>query len=82
MTVFGRVGLLSRKVKEILGRSARYILILSPVLRDSEKRVFDAQRWHFSGSIDDWIHTGHSGQIGTLARVLIPLLGTDRYFDL
>ena len=82
MALFGHVGPPSPKVADFLSRSARYIPVMRFVLRDSEKRVFDAQRWHFSGSIDDWIYTGHSGQIGTLARMLIPLLGTEQYFDL
>ena len=55
------------------------------VLLDRDKRVFAAQRWHFSGTrqrVDDWIDTGRSGQIETAARALIPRLGTNEFFDL
>jgi hypothetical protein len=80
--IFGPLGPLPRSAREHLEQAGRYIPILRFVLVDHEQRVFTAQRWHFSGSIDDWIYIGHSGQIAELARQIVPRLGTDAYFEL
>ena len=83
--MFGRLGPLPPRAVESLEQSAHYIPIVRFVLLDRDKRVFAAQRWHFSGTrqrVDDWIDTGRSGQIETAARALIPRLGTDEFFDL
>ncbi len=81
-SVFGHLGPMPRRAVEFLEQSGHYIPIMRFVLRDRERRLFDAHRWHFSGSIDDWIDIGHSGQIEALARRLIPKLGTDAFFEL
>jgi hypothetical protein len=52
------------------------------ILDDQQTREYHAERWCYSGSIDDWIYAGHSGKIGTLAKTLIPKLGTDEFFEL
>ena len=80
--IFKRQGPLPSRAVELLDRSAHYIPVMRFVLLDRDKRVFAAQRWHFSGSIDDWINVGHAGQIGPLAHKLIPRVGTDAYFEL
>ncbi len=80
--IFGRSGPLPLRAMEHLDRSAKYIPIMRFILHDQEHRGYTAERWNFRGSIDDWIYTGHSGQIKTLARALIPVLGTDRFFEL
>jgi len=79
--IFGHLGPLPQSAVEHLGQTGHYIPILRFVLLEREQRVFSAQRWHFSGSIDDWIYIGHSGQIAALARQFVPRLGTDAYFE-
>jgi len=80
--IFGHLGPLPQSAVGHLEQAGHYIPILRFVLLDHEQRVFSAQRWHFSGSIDDWIYIGHSGQIAALARQFVPRLGTDAYFEL
>ena len=80
--IFGRSGPLPRGTLDLLDRSAQYTPILRFVLLDREKRTYTAERWNFLGRIDDWIDIGRSGNIATLARNLIPVLGTDQFFEL
>ena len=80
--IFADYGPLPQSAIEGLDQSAHYTPILRFVRHDSDRREFTAERWCFLGSVDDWISTGHSGQIEALARALIPLLGTDGFFDL
>ena len=82
MAMFGRVGPPDPGVAERLNRAASYIPVMRFILNDRDSRAYIAQRWHFSGSIDDWFDIGHAGPAATLARTLIPVLGTDAFFDL
>lgn len=61
---------------------ARFSPEMRFTLADEETRLFFAERWCYRGSIDDWIDIHRSGEIGLLAKTLIPTLGTDRFFDL
>lgn len=63
-------------------RHAQYSPVMRFILDDQETREYHAERWCYRGSIDDWIYAGHSGKIGTLAKNLIPKLGTDELFEL
>jgi hypothetical protein len=58
----------------------------APVLRftliDDQKRHFKAERMCYLGSIDDWIVIVFDKSIEELARVLIPALGSDEFFEL
>ncbi len=81
-SIFGHLGPLPRSAVGHLEQAGQYIPIMRFILLKRERRVFSAQRWHFSGSIDDWIDIGHSGQIADLARTLVRRLGTDAYFEL
>jgi hypothetical protein len=80
--IFGILGLVNRAAEEYLDRSAQYTAIMRFILDDPEKRDYHAERWCFRGSIDDWIYAGQSGRIETLARKLIPTLGTDDFYEL
>ena len=51
-------------------------------LTDKERRLFTAQRMCFMGGIDDWINIEFDRPIAPLSRKLIPLLGTDKFFEL
>ena len=80
--IFAELGPLPHSATVHLERSAQFTPILRFVLQDAEQREFTAQRWCFRGSIDDWIYAGYSGAIENLARQLIPVLGTDEFFEL
>lgn len=77
--VMGRTG---QEAQAFQLRSTRYTPIMRFVLYDHDKRLFGAERWHFSGSIDAWFGIGRMGRLDTLARALIPVLGTEAYFEL
>ena len=56
--------------------------IMKFVLVDEATREFDAYRWCFKGSIDDWMGIGHSGQLKELVDKYCPALGTDKFYEL
>jgi hypothetical protein len=63
-------------------RHARYTPVLRFVLLDPTRRRFGAQRMCYLGSIDGWLELGHTGPVAQLARVLIPTLGTEQFYEL
>lgn len=56
--------------------------MLQFVLTDKVKRVFEARRYCFLGSIDDWIAIGEVGALSKLVKTYVPHLGEESYFDL
>jgi hypothetical protein len=58
----------------------------TPVLRftliDDRQRRFQAERMCYLGSIDNWIAIAFDKPIEELARLLIPVLGSDEFFEL
>jgi hypothetical protein len=83
--ILERSGLLlpgmEERIQEHLEQSSRFEPILQFILSDREQRAFRVQRWCYLGGIDDWIEIEH-GSLEELALKLIPLLGTDEFFDL
>lgn len=63
-------------------RYARYTPLLRFTLLDPTRRRFGAQRMCYLGSVDGWLKLGQTGPVATLARALIPTLGTDQFFEL
>lgn len=63
-------------------RFARYAPVLRFILLDPTARIFGAERMCYLGDIDDWLTLGQTGPIAALARVLIPTLGTEQFYDL
>jgi hypothetical protein len=63
-------------------RHARYAPVLRFVLLDAKQRRFSAQRMCYQESIDGWLELGHTGPVAQLARVLIPTLGTEQFYEL
>ncbi len=61
---------------------AHYTPVLRFTLLDPTQRWFGAKRMCYRGSIDGWLELRQTGPIAELARVLIPTLGTDQFFDL
>jgi hypothetical protein len=84
--ILGQAGLNIEKVEERLQEELDRYTQFTPVMRfildNHETREYHAERWCYSGSIDDWIYAGHSGKINSLAKKLIPALGTDAFYEL
>lgn len=59
----------------------RYMPMLRFHLIDKADRVFEACRWCFLGSIDDWFPLD-SGSLGELIDKYAPHLGAESFFDL
>ncbi|MCD4671179.1 MAG: hypothetical protein K8R77_00815 [Anaerolineaceae bacterium] len=60
----------------------QYTPVMKFILSDKEKRLFDAERMCYLGSIDDFIGIDYDKTIEELAGALIPKLGTDALFEL
>jgi hypothetical protein len=73
---------IAERVRDLEERHARFAPVLRFTLVDRERREFRAERWCYLGSIDDWITLGQTGTAAELARVLVPALGTDAFYDL
>src|ERR1051326_8215020 len=56
------------KIEEWLNHFRTYSPKLQFVLVDREKRIFQAQRYCYLGSIDDWIDIGETGKLAALAK--------------
>lgn len=73
---------LSERLQAMEERHARHTPVLRFILLDPTQRRFGAQRMCYLGSIDGWLELGQTGPVATLARALIPTLGTDQFFEL
>ena len=71
----------SASIEEQLRRNLRYDAVFRFVLLDPETRVFQAQRFCYLGSIDDWIFIGESGSLTEVVRCL-KHIGQDSYYEL
>jgi hypothetical protein len=69
------------KIQTHLESSSRFSPVMRFILVDEGDRTFRAERWCYKGSIDDWIDVDY-GPIQELASRLIPVLGTEDYFEL
>jgi hypothetical protein len=70
-----------RRLEEELSRQARYEAVLRFILVDKKERAFRAERMSYLSGIDDWIEIGERSSIAILANEMIPLLGTDEFFE-
>jgi hypothetical protein len=52
------------------------------VLRDTETRRFEVQRWCFRGSVDNWSYPLASGDLSTLVAKYVRHLDKASFFDL
>jgi hypothetical protein len=73
---------MKNRIQEQLDKMARFSLILRFTLVSLEERIYKTERWSYLGDVDDWIDIGASGKLEKLARRLIPILGTDDFFEL
>ncbi|HEY6411381.1 MAG TPA: hypothetical protein VIY29_28300 [Ktedonobacteraceae bacterium] len=73
---------LAEQLRAVEERHARYTPMLRFILLDPTQRSFGTQRMCYRGSIDGWLELRQTGSVATLARALIPTLGTDQFFEL
>ena len=85
--IFGNVTALQSetvkmRLQEEFDKMARFSPILRFILVDMQERKFKAERWSYLGDDDIWIDAGASGDLEQLADRLIPLMGSDEFFEL
>ena len=73
---------LAERLQAVEERHAQYTPVLRFILLDPTRRRFGAQRMCYLESIDGWLELGQTGPVATLARALIPTLGTDQFYEL
>jgi len=73
---------LAERLQAMEERYARYAPVLRFILLDPTQRRFGVQRMCYLGSIDGWLELGQTGPVATLARALIPTLGTEQFYEL
>jgi len=71
-----------RRIEERERRSGQFSPMMRFILTNKERRLFSAQRMCFMSGMDDWIYLQYDKPIGKLARQLVPVLGTDQFFEL
>ena len=69
-------------MKAIMIRRAKYSKVMQFTLEDPDARSFSAERWCFSGSIDDWIPLACDAPLPELIQKYVPHLGRESFFDL
>jgi len=52
------------------------------VLLDKQTRKFQAKRFCYLGSIDDWMNIGRAGQLADLVKQYVVHIGKSSYFEL
>ena len=62
--------------------SLHYAKLLRFTLVDPDDRLFDAERWCFRGSIENWIPLLESGPLGPLVANYARHLGQESFFEL
>lgn len=65
-----------------MDRRARFTPVLRFMLVDPAHRSFRTERMCYLGSIDDWISVGQTGPVERLAQEVLPVLGTEEFFEL
>ncbi len=73
---------LAGELRTLEERHAHYTPVLRFTLLDPKQRRFGVERMCYLGSIDGWLELGQTGSATTLARALIPTLGTGQFFEL
>ena len=73
---------LAEQLQALEERHAHYTPVLRFTLLDPKQRRFGTERMCYLGSIDGWLELGQTGPVATLARALIPTLGTEQFYEL
>lgn len=75
-------GVQIERAKTALQSVLSYSPMLQFVLVDKEKRLFEARRYCFLGSIDDWISISGAEPLSELVKTYVQHLGEESYYDL
>jgi hypothetical protein len=70
-----------QRLEETLSRQGRYEAVLRFILVSKTERTFRVERISYLSGIDDWIQIGPVSGLADLAHEIIPLLGTDEFFE-
>ncbi len=74
---------LAEELRALEERHAHYTPVLRFTLMDPKQRRFGSERMCYLGSIDGWLELyGQTGPVAELAHALIPMLGTEQFFEL
>ena len=68
--------------KAIVEKFLNYSPMLQLILVDKEQRLFEAQRYCFLGSIDDWMIIGTVDVLPKLVKTYVKHLGEESYYEL
>jgi len=71
-----------QRIDTEMQRYSQFTPVLCLKIRDTDARIFSAQRMCYLSHVDGWLDLHDSGKIEPLARRLIPKLGTDALFEL
>ncbi len=71
-----------RRLEEEVSRQARYEAVLRFILVEKKERTFRAERMSYLSGIEDWIEIGEESKVVALANEMIPLLGTEEFFEI
>jgi len=86
LDILGRVMLPTARaraqVEETLEQGALYTPVLRFRLLQAESRTFGVERRWYSGTGDRWLPLVRTGPLGELVAQVVPLLGTDAFFEL
>jgi hypothetical protein len=69
-------------VEETLEQGAQYTPVLRFRLVQAEPRMFGVQRRWYSGSGEQWLPLATTGPLSEVIRQVVPVLGTDQFFEL
>ncbi len=70
------------KIEELIDQFLNYDEVFRFVLTNSEKRLFQTQRFCYLGSVDDWIFIGEEESIQKLAHQYLSHINQDTYYEL
>ena len=56
--------------------------MLRLTLVNEDERIFESERYCFSGGIDDWIPLSFAGPLEELAQELFPTLDNESFYEL
>jgi hypothetical protein len=70
------------RIDNEMERYSQFTPVLRLILGDADERIFSVQRMCYRSWVDGWLDLHESGNIESLARRLIPCLGTDAFFEL
>lgn len=86
VAIFREVGLgyaaAKAPIEHHLEQAASYVPVLRFRLQDRTRRLFGVERRWYLGGDDEWLLLEATGPIEALARQVVPLLGTEAFFEL